>query len=366
MGIYRRDFLDPNHNDPTKQLMQIFTRHRRCTKVTDDMKEVFVEWAFNHCRKVVPSPNRKDVKKVECPISGEKTDQPVYLYHTSQLAIFNEANKPVSEGGCAGIHNPANPLKPLMSFSSFVKLFPPNMKRMMATHMVQMGCENCMDAESIFKAFDAWQDERDQAFKDFLQHECVAGDERYNRVKPVYDEFRKATYVNGVSGEKKYKSMKELCNALTCPRKTDLDLHDYHCCLGHCKECPAFEMIRAYQNTTGIGPATNIIWDQHLTQYDCAYHGPFGSGTTKCPKCEALPEDERAVKKPTSTLARTKRTAAIGDFIKKHLLTFIKETYHQHNFLVHMLGHKICLQHRHDRALDDPRNVFVVQCDYTD
>ena len=118
-----------------------------------------------------------------------------------------------------------------------------------------------------------------------------------------------------------------------------------------------------------VDPKAMVTWVSHQTVYSCVKHGVIGKGSknkTVCDECEKLDEKKRPTKKPKGNLERIKLCLPIGDF-HRDTVNFIKEKYHQHKFLVTVLGHKMCLLDRDPiRILEmEPMAALIVR-DYTD
>ena len=82
--------------------------------------------------------------------TNKKVKKRKYYYMYSQREIFNDMRKPVSEGGLNLLETKEGVLD--LSFRSFGKCIPDNLKCMTQSQKVMLGCETCIDAATMHSA----------------------------------------------------------------------------------------------------------------------------------------------------------------------------------------------------------------------
>jgi hypothetical protein len=88
-------------------------------------------------------------------VTGEKTKERVYHYAFAKLEMWLCACKPESEGGFPGFRDENGNI--FISYSSFERMLPKNIRQMTETHKAMCGCELCIGKRNIHKSLIEWQ-----------------------------------------------------------------------------------------------------------------------------------------------------------------------------------------------------------------
>lgn len=352
----------------------------------------------------------------------KKVEVRKYFYTFSQHEIYDTTILHPSNGGFEGFYNPNNPEKPLIGLSSMEKLLPNNLSRMTDANKVMMGCEKCIDGREFMQVLVEF---RNRLLKEFDKMiEFLRQEDRLDEMEEIRKQRQDWMVVvfnlddDGNPVSQKITKIADYVAAMTCKpveiegptclpvtgtdgvqSKTKLrSLYKYKCCLDVCSECPApvapagetigFELanpkdktdgstaetaidleVEYHEKYKGIDPKFMVHWQMYKTIYECGIHGAIPEGgefKTKCSKCLALPQSQRAEKEPQVSMQRIKMVRLIGEF---HRLfhDFIDKEYRYHQWIVEVCGPKYCLADREPNRLftKDPKSVFCTR-DYTD
>ena len=243
LGLQRRAMMDGSVKGP---LIQHFKRKSPSnTKVNAELAAAFEKWLKEECTLVVASPNKRDCKLMPSK-DGSKERESVrkYYYTFSRREVYEEAIKHPSLGGFSGFHNPKDPDSVWILLTSFEKMIPKYLSRMMHSQRKMCGCEVCIDFRNQTSALFAW---RNKWLKEYtVQYKSLLDDgDMANAllVAKARDEFISDVFnpiVDGEEPSQKSTNPEDYVDAMTCP-KILLDtqrVHHYKCCIDRCLACP--------------------------------------------------------------------------------------------------------------------------------